>query len=54
MTFNQRFCLPDVSDFVFNMGNGFKYALGDQGRCQKTHHGEDKCNNVSAMCADQL
>jgi hypothetical protein len=54
MTFRKRFRLPDVCYFIFNMGNGLKYALGDQGSAEKACQGKDKCNEVGAMCTDQL
>ena len=54
MPFDQRFRLPDVCYLVFDVGNGIKYALGNQSRTQKAHHGEDERNDISEMPADQL
>ncbi len=54
MPIDKGFRLPDVSDLILDMRNGFKNVLGDQGGAQKAKQGEDKCYEVGVMGADQM
>ena len=54
MTFGKRPGLPDIRDFIFNVGDTFKYTLGDHCGCHKTCDSKQKSEYISAMGADLL
>ena len=54
MTFSQCSGLPDISDFVFNVGDGFEYTLSDDCGCHKAGDSEYKGKYICAMSADLL
>ena len=54
MTFAKRPGLPDIRDFIFNVGYTFKYTLGDHCGGHKTCDSKQKSEYISAMGADLL